>query len=84
MKKLDSNITEPGVPDDIDSEGWRYGLCENIYVDFTDIPRSNQKHYQKLSFSYKFRPEDMGKAVTFCYARPYGYSDLQKDLKRAK
>lgn len=26
----------------------------------------------------------MGKTVTFCYAKPYGYTDLVKDLNRAK
>ena len=67
---------EPVIDENDPNDGWRYGLCENIIFDCTDIPKTSWQNYLKLSFSYTFRPEDAGKAVTFCYARPYGYTDL--------
>lgn len=79
---------------------WKYGQCENILFDASDIPRSknmsNMAKYQMsvkdkeryfysmLSFSYRFKPEDLGKKVYFAYALPYGYSDLLHDLEDAK
>ena len=56
---------------------WRYGTCENVYFETSDILRTKnftnmQKYqmtvkdkekyyYQKLSFSYRFKPEDANK-----------------------
>lgn len=33
-------------------------------------------YYQKLSFSYRFKPEDANRQVLFAYALPYTYSNL--------
>lgn len=79
---------------------WKYGQCENIHFEASDIPRTknmiNMAKYQMsvkdkekyfysmLSFSYRFKQEDAGKKVYFAYALPYSYSDLLHDLENAK
>ena len=41
----------------------------------------NVRYFSKLTFCYKFKPEDRDKVITFAYAVPYGYTDLVKDLE---
>ena len=77
-------------------DDWRYNTCENIQFENSEIIKSqnsvwkNNKeittytYYQKLTFQYTFTEEDANSAVYFAYARPYGYTDLKKDLKEAK
>lgn len=38
------------------------------------------ENYFKLSFEFELKSQDLGKSVYFCYAKPYGYSDLLADL----
>ena len=42
------------------------------------------RYFSKLTFCYRFKPEDRDKVVTFAYAVPYGYTDLVKDLEAVK
>lgn len=42
------------------------------------------RYFSKLTFCYRFKPEDRDKVVTFAYAVPYGYTDLIKDLEAVK
>lgn len=44
----------------------------------------NVRYFSKLTFCYKFKPEDRDKVVTFAYAVPYGYTDLVKDLEQVR
>ena len=37
-----------------------------------------------MSFQYTFTEDDQNKYVYFCYATPYTYSDLERDLLSAK
>ena len=49
-----------------------------------EVDAYNCQYYQKLSFQYEFKDEDLGKSVSFAYAEPYTYSELEQDLQNAK
>jgi hypothetical protein len=64
---------------------WKFGLCEDISFEESEIPRNQgNSNYFKLSFSYRFREQDLGNDVVFAYAVPYGYTDLLQDLEETK
>lgn len=75
---------------------WRYDTCEGVqFFPQCDVVRSMRRnpetgevqsirYFSKLTFCYRFRPEDRDKVVTFAYAVPYGYTDLVKDLDAVK
>lgn len=82
--------TEP-KQDNVDGV-WRYDACEGIqFLPQSEVVRAVRKnpetgevqhvrYFSKLTFSYRFKPEDRDKAIAFAYAVPYGYTDLLRDL----
>ena len=87
---------EEEVPNLLKLKGWRYGTCQNIdFAPVGELVRSmrknpetgeytNLRYYSRLSFSYVFKPADVGCTVSFAYSVPYGYTDLIDDLDLVK
>ena len=86
------------VPDEIKgtvrqepAEDWQYTACHNVLFESSSLPRLTTNNgnpssqcYGKLTFDYRFKSEEIGKAVSFAYAVPYTYTDLLRDLDAAK
>lgn len=83
---LQSEEDEPYTRED----EWRVGQCTGIEFGSSPVLRNGgtnatyNDYYYKLSFEYEFKKADEGHFVYFSYAKPYGYSELIRDLAQVR
>lgn len=78
------------------ADEWEYETCKDVqFHQNPELVRRTRRnpetgesmsyvYYNQLSFTYHFKKEDKDNLITFAYAVPYGYTDLLKDLSKAK